>query len=591
MQSTDLQQSVGPYLIELKIGSGQYGQVYLAKHKETSQEVAIKEINFKKILNPKAIELVDNEIIILQTCDSPYIVKLLQYERTADFLYLVLEYCNEGDLSLYLDEKGTIEESQAVEFLRQIVSAFKVLTQQNIIHRDLKLQNIFKHNGSIKIGDFGLSKLLQSQVMAKTTLGTPLNMAPEMFLASTYSNKIDIWAIGVVFYEMLFGFHPFQALDFTELIEKQRKSVTFPDKIKVCDETKELIQRMLVPDPEKRIGWEELFRGVCALSSKFTKESYSFELIKEVKEPEHIFFNDSYWDNLVMTKFDDNETTVWGVDLIKSYETLTSSLDSFMLTSVEYKKYIEPVLETQIEPVEQEKDTGWTVLTKDGFSAENKFRVIKQNINKLLFERNKCILLALAAEDVTRLKLDLNEYVSYILTKEAAAGLQFLYASLVKRDNILKLDKWSSLINTKVYDDLKVSIRDDWKTAEEKLIAKEAQLKQLKRFDPRITTSFMVVLNENVTESIEDRDLIKKVYVKTITDALENEKEIVNSHLWVHLDLMLSAFSINEINDNMMRGKEIKSSFTWHHYPNLTNKEEFKKHIQNKFKSFLSRYF
>lgn len=97
------------------------------------------------------------------------------------------------------------------EYLEQIIEAFKILTSKNIMHRDLKPSNILLHNGKIKLGDFGFCKGLESQRdLAQTMLGSPIYMAPEVLKGEIYTIKADIWSLGVVTYEMTFGFCPFE---------------------------------------------------------------------------------------------------------------------------------------------------------------------------------------------------------------------------------------------------------------------------------------------------------------------------------------------------------------------------------------------
>lgn len=88
------------------------------------------------------------------------------------------------------------------------------------MHRDFKLPNILKHNGIIKIADFGFSKMLGETNYATTMLGSPLNMAPEILAGKEYTNKADIWSIGICFYEMLFGKNPYTAKSIVELLKK-----------------------------------------------------------------------------------------------------------------------------------------------------------------------------------------------------------------------------------------------------------------------------------------------------------------------------------------------------------------------------------
>lgn len=106
------------------------------------------------------MELLENEIKVLRTCDNINIIKLYDIKKTANNFYLILEYCNEGDLSQYLKKNKTLPEKEAIEFFLQILNCFKTLVKHKIMHRDFKLANILMHDGEIKIADFGFSKLL-----------------------------------------------------------------------------------------------------------------------------------------------------------------------------------------------------------------------------------------------------------------------------------------------------------------------------------------------------------------------------------------------------------------------------------------------
>jgi len=111
-------------------------------------------------LKGKFNELLENEIRVLKTCDCANIIKLYDLKKTVNNFYLMLEYCNEGDLSQYMKQKKHLSEEEAVEFLIQILNAFRTLVKYKIMHRDFKLANILKHEGNIKIADFGFAKLL-----------------------------------------------------------------------------------------------------------------------------------------------------------------------------------------------------------------------------------------------------------------------------------------------------------------------------------------------------------------------------------------------------------------------------------------------
>lgn len=133
------------------------------------------------------------------------VISLLDHIETKDKHYLVMEYCNGGDLDSYIKllrekNKQLLSERQAKEFLKQLLNGFQGLQALFVIHRDLKLKNILVHDGILKIADFGLSKVGELGV---THVGTPYTKAPEVYKGRgriTYNNKADIWSLGVIFY-------------------------------------------------------------------------------------------------------------------------------------------------------------------------------------------------------------------------------------------------------------------------------------------------------------------------------------------------------------------------------------------------------
>lgn len=163
------------------MGEGVYAKVYKAVHLQTKQEVAIKVVQAEKFREiPKLEECTVNEINILSTLQScPYIVKYIDMLKTANNFYFVYEYCNGGTLDKLLQKEGPFQEKKALFYLRQIVEAFKVLSRSNIMHRDIKPDNILIHNGNLKIADFGFCKPLENaNELAQTMLGSPIYMAP-----------------------------------------------------------------------------------------------------------------------------------------------------------------------------------------------------------------------------------------------------------------------------------------------------------------------------------------------------------------------------------------------------------------------------
>ncbi|XP_040566573.1 serine/threonine-protein kinase unc-51 isoform X2 [Lepeophtheirus salmonis] len=205
------------------IGHGAFSIVYKAKLKKNpSQTVAIKAITKKNLA--KSRNLLGTEIVILKKLtelNHENVVALIDYKETPNHIYLVMEYCNGGDLADYLLEKGTLSESTIILFLIQIAGAMQAMVSKNIVHRDLKPQNILLSNDGksktpspqdirLKIADFGFARFLDDGVMAGTLCGSPMYMAPEVIMSCKYDSKADLWSIGTIVFQCLTGRAPFQ---------------------------------------------------------------------------------------------------------------------------------------------------------------------------------------------------------------------------------------------------------------------------------------------------------------------------------------------------------------------------------------------
>lgn len=261
-----MQKKVGKYLLVQEIGKGQFGSVYRALDRENNDaEYAVKLVARNKLeSNSLVSRLFSSEINIMKQIDHPHLLRLCDFIETTNNYYVVVQYCKDGDLEKYLAKVKVIEESEAVFYLKQIMSGFLYLHQKKIMHRDFKLANIFMEGKHLTIGDFGFAKA--GVDVATTKLGTPYNMAPEIMFSTgntPYTSKADLWSIGVVLYQMLFGVLPFQANTMDELKSEIKlragKNLIFPSNVKVSLETKNLLKEMLEFDPVARLSWKKFF--------------------------------------------------------------------------------------------------------------------------------------------------------------------------------------------------------------------------------------------------------------------------------------------------------------------------------------------
>ena len=256
---------IGQYVLSEKLGQGQFGSVYLAISNENQKKYAIK-CQDKKFISENDMykKLLNTEIGIMNKIKHPNIIHLYELLESINNYYMIIDYCNNGDFKQYMQKRKLkyLEENEAIFFLKQIMNGFKELRKHKVIHRDFKMTNIMVHDDTLKIGDFGLAK--KGYEIAMTIVGSYLTMAPELLSSdgkNTYSAKCDLWSIGFVFYEMLFGDSPFFGLTpneiFQDIIERGNK-LKFPKS--VSPETKDLIYSLLQRNPEKRIDWHDFFQ-------------------------------------------------------------------------------------------------------------------------------------------------------------------------------------------------------------------------------------------------------------------------------------------------------------------------------------------
>ncbi|KAM5309382.1 serine/threonine-protein kinase Nek1 isoform 3-T4 [Glossophaga mutica] len=206
-----------------KIGEGSFGKAILVKSTEDGRQYVIKEINISRMSN-KEREESRREVAVLANMKHPNIVQYRESFEENGSLYIVMDYCEGGDLFKRINaQKGILfPEDQILDWFVQICLALKHVHDRKILHRDIKSQNIFlTKDGTIQLGDFGIARVLNSTVeLARTCIGTPYYLSPEICENKPYNNKSDIWALGCVLYEMCTLKHAFEAGNMKNLVLK-----------------------------------------------------------------------------------------------------------------------------------------------------------------------------------------------------------------------------------------------------------------------------------------------------------------------------------------------------------------------------------
>ncbi|KAI3474139.1 hypothetical protein Pfo_028927 [Paulownia fortunei] len=257
---------VGDYMMGKQIGAGSFSTVWHARHRVHGTEVAIKEIVTAR-LNSKLQESLKSEIFILKRINHPNIIRLHDMIEESGKMYIVLEYCKGGDLSMYIQQRqGRIPEATAKHFMQQLAEGLKVLRENNLIHRDLKPQNLLLvtngDNSVLKIADFGFARSLQPRGLAETLCGSPLYMAPEIMQLQKYDAKADLWSVGAILFQLVTGKTPFTGSNQIQLLQNIIKSteLQFPPEAKDLNpHCIDLCKKLLRRNPVERLTFEEFF--------------------------------------------------------------------------------------------------------------------------------------------------------------------------------------------------------------------------------------------------------------------------------------------------------------------------------------------
>lgn len=263
------------------IGEGSFGKVKLARHKVTGQEVAMKQINRRKLISRDMAGRVEREISYLQLLRHPHIIKLYSVINTKTDIFMVLEYVP-MELFDYIVKHGRLGENKARKLFQQIICAVEYCHRHKIVHRDLKPENLLlDKNMNVKIADFGLSNIMTDGNFLKTSCGSPNYAAPEVIGGKLYAGpEVDVWSCGVILYVFLVGRLPFDD-EFIPALFKKIQAGNFHVPSQTPAGAVNLIKKCLQVHPVHRITIPEIRQD----------EWFLKDLPAYLKEPVEEFLN------------------------------------------------------------------------------------------------------------------------------------------------------------------------------------------------------------------------------------------------------------------------------------------------------------
>ena len=244
------------------LGTGGYGKVNLYRHKITGAEYAIKLIDKTKFENKLQKELFAREVDMMYKIRHPNIVRLYTHFEDESNCYIALEYIKKGNLYSYTQSmpNKVLDAATTAHFVVDLISSLYYLHNMNppIIHRDIKPENLLVgNNGQLKLTDFGGSNYLESGNVRYTTCGTQIYHSPEMLLKKGYDTRVDIWAIGILIFELMVGRPPFKS-DAQHSMEDNivHLRINWPNTMNLL--AKNLISKLLKLEPDQRLTLKEI---------------------------------------------------------------------------------------------------------------------------------------------------------------------------------------------------------------------------------------------------------------------------------------------------------------------------------------------
>ena len=256
--SNNINNIINDYTILKTLGEGTFCKVKLGIHRPTNTKVAIKILEKNHLTYKEDHLRMQREFDMITSFSHPNVISVSEIIENQHNFYIIMEYCQEGELFHYIVQKRKLKESEASFFYYQLINGLEYIHSQGIVHRDLKPENLLLTNEHLlKIIDFGLSNYYKESLLS-TPCGSPCYASPEMVSGHKYDGyKIDVWSTGIILYAMLCGYLPFEHQDNEKLFKQiLRCKLVYPKHI--SENAKDLMNKVLVVEPHKRIAIKEI---------------------------------------------------------------------------------------------------------------------------------------------------------------------------------------------------------------------------------------------------------------------------------------------------------------------------------------------
>ena len=564
-------------LEDKSIGKGGFGSVWKVRHKITKQIFAIKVINKESIVKQKMVEQTNREIEIMYKLDHPHIIKLYSHFEDDEDFCLIMQIASKGQLYSIIKRLKRLDQRTAAQYMREVISAIKYLHTRNppIIHRDIKPENILlDQEGRCKLADFGWSNFDVGDKFRDTYCGTPEYLAPEMITKSGHNESVDIWALGVLLFEMLTGRTPFNFTGDRIQLFNNIKTLRIVWTDDFPQLAKDLVGKILRLNPKDRLTLDEIinhqwFRDVPIIKPVLTPiiynerqklESHLIQSIPEFDKERNIMNKSTMVNNKPQNKvtriISHNENPIKEANIQQEIKNINQNI----LTNGYYNNNANDIninLIPQIMPPENNNlITSQNIISsqknqirvdkaqyekemkelkdlrEDNYIKENQIKDLKKALEKI---KNEFSNLKEKSREQDLITNDLEQKNNKLLKLESDNKfLKIDNMKLTKENNILKT-KYEELINEKKEYDMKIKnmeikLRNIEETKNEEIQNLENKLKE---FEDNYINNEAMNLNINKNSIISNqqkisqltKDKIEELFsvIKNKIPALENK--------------------------------------------------------------------
>ena len=498
-------------LEDKNIGKGGFGCVWKVRHKETKKVYAIKVINKESIIKQNLVEQTNREIQIMYKLDHPYIIKLANHFEDDEDFCLIMQYASKGQLYSQIKRLKRLDQKQAAQYMREIISAVKYLHTRDppIIHRDIKPENVLLDSeGICKLADFGWSNFEEGNKQRETYCGTPEYLAPEMINKSGHDENIDIWSLGVMLFEMLTGKTPFNFKGDRNQLYNSIKTL----KIVWTDDfpplAKDLISKILRLQPKDRLSLDQIiehqwFKEIPLIRPILTEYNYS----KEEKLTSHLIHsNRENEEKKIENEKNKNHLNINSINV--------NNIDNNLMNSVSSKSSVIIVSEKnqiRVDRIQYEKDQNELDLLRNENSKKEK--TINELRQKLEKSSNELSSLQIKQREIKNVVSELEEKSTKLLKVEGELKLMKVdFERINKEYNLLK-EKNEELIA------LNTEFETKNRNLENKLLTSEQEKnEEIEYLQQKLQKRENDFVNE---ESLKDPNKILKITSDNISELIQ----------------------------------------------------------------------